>query len=235
MSSQPFRIYIGWDAREIIAYDVAKYSLERHSSVKIEVIPLILKDLTEQGLMTRPWDPVQSTEFTYTRFLVPHLAGYSGWAMFVDSDFLYTSDIKKLIDQIDDRYAIMCVQHDYQPKCTVKMDGKVQTSYPRKNWSSMILFNCGHPANKAVTPELVNKETGAYLHRFTWIQDDALIGNIDYTWNFLVGWYNKPEDGTIPAALHYTLGGPWFDEYKNCEFSDLWEAEKAAFESCVGK
>ncbi|KAI5440252.1 hypothetical protein KIW84_025542 [Lathyrus oleraceus] len=130
---------------------------------------------------------------------------------------------QELVDLIQDEYAIMCVQHDYAPKETTKMDGAVQTVYPRKNWSSMVLYNCGHPKNKILTPDTVNSQTGAYLHRFQWLEDDE-IGSIPFVWNFLEGHNRVVENDstTLPKAVHYTRGGPWFEAWKNCEFADLW-------------
>jgi lipopolysaccharide biosynthesis glycosyltransferase len=136
---------------------------------------------------------------------------------------ILTTDIKELFDQADDKYAIMCVQHDYTPKEGTKMDGQKQTIYPRKNWSSVMLFNCGHPANRKVTQSLVNDPeiNGAYLHRFSWLNDFE-IGELHHTWNYLVGVY---DDIKKPKLIHYTEGGPWFENYRNCEFADLWKAE----------
>ena len=223
-ASSPLRIFVGWDSRETIAYDVCEHSLQRHSSTDLEIIPLKQDELRARKLFTRDLDPLASTEFTYTRFLMPHLAGYEGWALFCDCDFLWTRDVAQLFAEADDSKAILCVQHDYQPTERTKMDGKVQTNYPRKNWSSMMLMNCGHPANAALTPEIVNTETGAFLHRFQWL-DDALIGSVHHTWNWLEGWYDKPSDSQPPAAVHYTRGGPWFKEWQDVDYGDLWTAE----------
>jgi lipopolysaccharide biosynthesis glycosyltransferase len=143
------------------------------------------------------------------------------WAVFADCDFVFVDDVKKLFDQADDRYAVMVVKHDYTPKEGIKMDGCKQLPYPRKNWSSMILWNCGHASNQQVTPDLVNSQTGQYLHRFQWL-DDAEIGNLDPEWNWLAGWYQEPQDGT-PKAIHYTEGGPWFKEYRQCEYHEVWK------------
>ncbi|KAG1359122.1 protein CDI [Cocos nucifera] len=222
----PFKVFVGYDSREDVAFEVCRHSLLKHASVPVEVIPLKQPALRAAGLYSRERDPTESTEFSFTRFLTPYLTGYRGWAMFVDCDFLYTADIKELIDLIDDRYAIMCVHHEYSPKDGVKMDGVVQTVYPRKNWSSMVLYNCGHPKNRVLTPELVSSETGAFLHRFVWLEDSD-IGSVPYVWNFLVG-HNKVDEEdpkTFPKAIHYTLGGPWFEAYKDCEFGDLWLKE----------
>lgn len=222
----PFRIYIGYDPKEDIAYEVCRYSLLKHSSIPLEIIPIKQSVLREQSIYTRPRGSLESTEFSFTRFLTPFLAGYKGWAVFVDCDFLYLGDIKELFDLVDDKYAVMCVQHDYTPKETTKMDGAVQTLYPRKNWSSMVLYNCGHVKNKVLSPEVVNKESGAFLHRFMWL-DDEEIGEVPFVWNFLVG-HNKVVEGdfgTYPKAIHYTLGGPWFESWKDCEFGELWLKE----------
>lgn len=217
-----FKIFIGWDSREDIAYQVARQSILKHTSIPVEIIPLKQKQLRKDGLYNRPIDTLSSTEFTFTRFLIPELMQYKGWALFIDCDFVFLNDIKDLIDQIDDQYAIMCAQHDYNPTEETKMDGKKQTQYPRKNWSSMMLINCEHPSNRCVTKEFVNDltKTGAYLHRFSWL-DDSEIGAISYEWNWLVGWYKQPKDG-IPKALHYTEGGPWFKEYQDCEYNHEW-------------
>jgi lipopolysaccharide biosynthesis glycosyltransferase len=217
---KPLKIYIGWDSREDIAYQVAKLSIEKYASVPVEVIPLKQPKLRKEGLYWREVDKLASTEFTFTRFLVPELNKFKDWALFIDCDFVFLDDVKKLFDQADNKYAIMCAQHDYTPKEGVKMDGQQQTSYPRKNWSSMMLINCDHPSNKLLNKELVNDPSigGAYLHRFSWL-DDNQIGNISHEWNWLVGWYKEPEDGK-PSALHYTEGGPWFSEYENCEYAN---------------
>ena len=220
----PFRIFIGWDSREPEAYDVAEYSLRRHASIPVEVHPIKADELRAQGLFTREKDPLASTEFTYTRFLTPALAGFKGWALFCDCDFLWLGDIAGLLEYTRTPKAVYCVQHDYKPKETVKMDGAVQTSYPRKNWSSLMLFNCDHPAVKKLTPDVVNRETGAYLHRMQWAADDE-IGALPVEWNWLEGWNDKPASGT-PKAVHFTRGGPWFENWQNVDYGDLWIAER---------
>ena len=220
-----FRIYIGWDSREPEAYDVAKFSLERRASIPVSVIPIKVDDLRARGLYRRDKDPLASTEFTYSRFLTPALAGFSGWALFCDSDFLWLGDIAGLIEYTRTPKAVFCVQHDYRPSDTVKMDGAVQTAYPRKNWSSLMLFNCEHPSVRGLTPDVVNRETGAYLHRMQWVADDD-IGALPVEWNWLEGWNKKPEHGT-PKAVHFTRGGPWFENWQNVDYGDLWRAERA--------
>lgn len=220
---KPLQVFIGWDSREDIAYQVCASSLKKHSSRPLEITALKQGELSEKRLYWREKDPLSSTEFTYTRFLVPTLMNFKGWAMFVDCDFIFTADVAELFSLADERYAVMCVQHDYRPTESVKMDGVVQTVYPRKNWSSLILWNCAHPSNRAVTAQVANQETGAFLHRFHWLKDEE-IGAIPETWNWLEGWSRKPEKGA-PKGIHYTRGGPWFPNWQNVDYADLWLAE----------
>jgi len=224
LKEKTLNIYIGWDSREPIAADVCRYSIIKNSSIKVNVIYLNQEELREQGLYWRSPDDLGSTEFTFTRFLVPYLNNYEGLAVFVDCDFLYVEDIAKLIQQIDTSKAVSVVQHDYTPPEGVKMDGQKQLPYPRKNWSSMIVWNCSHKANKKVNTNFVNTATGQELHRFTWLKNSD-IGNVSPEWNWLVGWYREYRDG-LPSAIHYTEGGPWFNEYKDCEYADIWNHYK---------
>lgn len=223
------KIFIGWDSREDIAYQVAKHSILANTTESVEIIPLKQKILKSQGLYWRAKDALASTEFTFTRFLIPELMNFEGWALFVDCDFVFVDDVKKIFDKKDDRYAVMCAKHDYTPKNSIKMDGMVQTAYPRKNWSSMMLINCGHVANKVCNKTYVNDNntTGQMLHRFTWLTDSQ-IGKISHEWNWLVGLYKEPSDG-IPRAIHYTEGGPWFAEYQNCEYAKEWYKYQATY------
>ena len=217
-----FNIYIGYDTREDIAYQVSKFSILQRSK-NVSVIPLKLDDLKEKGLYWRGEDKLGSTEFTFSRFLVPKLNDYKGWALFCDCDIIFLEDINNLFNLKDDKYAVMCVQHDYTPKEETKMDGKQQTLYPRKNWSSLVLWNCGHPSNQKITKKLINEPetTGKYLHRFSWLEDQE-IGSIPHHWNWLAGWYKEPIDGK-PKAIHYTEGGPWFENYRDCEYHQEWK------------
>lgn len=217
-------VYIGWDSREDIAYQVAKATLLEKASIDVEVHPIKLQELVDRGVYTREVDPLASTEFTYSRFFTPWLADYKGWALFCDCDFLFFGDVAELLRYKDDTKAVACVHHDYTPKEGVKMDGKVQTNYPRKNWSSFMLFNCEHPSTRQLTPELVNSQTGAYLHRLQWAKDSE-IGEIPEEWNWLEGWSTRPSQG-FPKGVHYTNGGPWFHNWQDVEYADVW-LEKA--------
>ncbi len=220
-------IYVGWDQREIDAYNVCCSSLMRRvrDEHKFKIVPLIKQELEQRGIYTRQCDPLASTEFTYTRFFIPLLQNYKGYAVFCDCDFLWLRSIEELFEEIqfDSKKAVYVCKHDYQPSQTIKMDNKTQTIYPRKNWSSLIIWNCEHPKNTTLTTECVNTNTGSFLHRFSWL-DDNEIGDINIQWNWLVGEYDIKIHGE-PKALHYTNGGPWFDEYKKCPFASLWNKE----------
>lgn len=226
------RIYIGYDQREKIAYDVLKKSIEYGTHNKVSIIPLCHKQLRRQGWFSRPWatnaydgnmtDLVDgkpfSTEFSHTRFLVPALMQYKGWALFMDCDMVFNSNIKELFALCDERYAVMCVQHNHKPLDGQKMDGVPQTSYHRKNWSSFMLFNCGHPANRKLTPEIVSTKSGSWLHSLSWLED-VHIGVIPKSYNWI---QNISPATIIPKVIHYTDGGPWFDSYKDVVHADVW-------------
>ena len=214
------KIFIGWDSRETDAYEVCVKSLLEDSSIPLEITPLKKDQLKSDGLYQRKEGAV-STDFAFTRFLVPHLSGYSGWSLFIDCDFLFTKDVSELYNMREEKYAVICVKHDYTPKNSIKMDGQKQVAYPRKNWSSCVLWNCNHQSNKVITPEAVNSESGAYLHRFQWLQDSE-IGELPLEWNWLEGEYDKPEEP--PGVIHFTNGGPWFKECQNVEYADLWSS-----------
>lgn len=221
--SDPIRVFVGWDARESIAYDVCRHSLLSRSSVGVDVRPIRLNDLRNDGLYWREGDPLASTEFTYSRFLTPHLAGFRGLAIYCDCDFLWLDDVATLAARIDPDMAVSCVQHDYTPRETTKMDGRVQSAYPRKNWSSLMVFSASHPACRTLTPALVNTAKPAFLHRMGWAADPE-IGSLDPRWNWLEGW-NKP-GASIPGAVHFTRGGPWFEQWRGVDYADLWLAER---------
>ena len=214
------KIYIGYDSKEDIAYRVCKNSLLRRSSIDVKVYSLKLQELVARKLYNRSIDPLASTEFTYSRFLVPVLSNFSGWAIFCDCDFIFLEDIAKILENLDENKAVYCVKHDYTPKEKHKMDGQQQTIYPRKNWSSFIIFNCSHPSNKKLTIDLVNSESGSFLHQFKWLKDSE-IGSLDERWNWLEGWTSN-HNNNKPFAVHYTRGGPWFEEWQDVEYASEW-------------
>ena len=215
------QVFVGYDTREDIAYQVCEYSIKRYNP-SIKIVPLVQQELRQKKIYWREIDKLASTEFTFTRFLVPHLMNYKGWALFIDCDIVFLEDVNNLFSLADDRYAVMCVKHEFKPKPGLKMDGQVQTVYPRKNWSSVVLWNCAHPSNEKISVDSVNNPNydGAFFHRFSWLKDEE-IGELPCDWNWLVGWY-KGGDGT-PRAIHYTEGGPWFKNYRSCEFNQQWK------------
>ncbi len=217
-------IYVGYDSKEDIAYRVCKHSILKRSGTNVKIRSLKLYELIANKLYNRAIDPLASTEFTYSRFLVPTLNNFKGWAVFCDCDFLFFEDVEKILNNIDESKALYCVQHDYTPKEKHKMDGQKQTIYPRKNWSSFILFNCSHPSNKRLDVDLVNSETGSFLHQFKWLNDSE-IGSLDERWNWLEGWTSK-HNNKKPFAVHYTRGGPWFEEWQDVEFANEWIEER---------
>lgn len=212
------KVFIGWDSREEIAYKVAKFSIEKYNK-SVEVIPVKQYELRNAGIYCRAKDLRSSTQFTITRFLVPYLCDYEGYAIFMDCDVVLQTDIEKILDEIEEENVVSCVQHDYTPKTEQKMDGKIQYDYPRKNWSSVMVFNCSHPLiRKNLNVAKVNIAKPAYLHRMNWAEEK--IGSLSHTWNYLAGYYNDIEK---PNLIHYTDGGPWFPKYENCELAEVWK------------
>jgi hypothetical protein len=225
-------IWIGYDKREAHAFFIARDSIRRFNSI-VPVYGVVLDLLRRTGMYTRPtqieelngnrkmWDTISeapmSTEFAISRFLVPHLA-QKGWALFVDVDVMFRRNPSHLFSLADSSKAVMCVQHQYEPKKTFKMDNQVQTKYHRKMWSSVMLFNCDHPANKRLTLDMINSVPGRDLHRFCWLEDDE-IGALPEEWNYLPGWSKKNSD---PSLVHFTEGLPDLPGYENQEFADEW-------------
>jgi len=210
------RIVIGFDQRESVAFHTFAQSIIEKASQPVSLIPLALNALA--GYTEHHTDG--SNTFIYSRFLTPFLCGFEGWAIFADGDMICRADIAELWALRDDTKAVMCVKHDYQTKALDKYLGNKNENYPRKNWSSVILWNCAHPKHRLLTPEFVMKQTGAFLHRFTWL-DDADVGALPKEWNWLTTEY---EDNYQASLLHYTLGTPCFADYKNAEMSDVWHA-----------
>jgi hypothetical protein len=224
------RVYIGHDAREQDAYDVCVHSMRRFSSIPLDIRPLsesepgydrpsIMKG--NQRYDERDGKPF-STEFSFARFMVPHLMDYKGWALFVDCDFLFRADVAELQRYIDPQHAVSVVHQLYTPHHQIKMDGQKQEVYSSKNWSSLILWNCGHPYNKGVTLEDVNHQSGGYLHGFSWLKPEN-IGSIPLEWNWLEGEYPPLPR---PKAIHYTNGGPWMPNWLGVQYASDWLAEK---------
>lgn len=212
------RIFIGYDQHETVAFHVLAHSIHRHASEPVTIAPLMLSQLS--GTFHRQRDPKQSTDFAFSRFLIPSLCDFQGWAVFVDCDFLCFDDIAKLWAMRDDRYAVMCVKHNYEVHGDTKFLGQVQTRYEKKNWSSLMLLNCAKCT--ALTPEYVNSATGLQLHQFKWLESEDLIGEVPKEWNYLVNTYPYKKDVHM---VHYTDGGPYFNDYADCDYAKEWVQE----------
>lgn len=219
----PIRLFIGYDPREAVAWHVLAHSVLARAGQPVSIAPLALRGLG--SLMTRERSPLQSTDFAFSRFLTPYLAGYEGWALFMDCDMLVRDDIATLWALRDDAYAVQVVKHDYTPGTETKLLGQKQSKYTKKNWSSVMLMNCAKCT--ALTPDYVNTASGLELHRFDWLGDDTLIGELPLRWNFLVGEYDKLPISEI-SNLHFTLGCPYFAAYKDCDYAELWRQEREA-------
>ena len=215
------RVFIGFDPRESVAFHVLSQSIHARASQPVTIAPIMLSQL--HGLMTRTRDPLQSTDFSFSRFLTPFLCDYQGWAVFMDCDMLVLDDIVKLWGLRDGNYAVQVVKHDHIPKEDTKFLGSAQTRYEKKNWSSVMLLNCAKC--KILTPDYVNTASGLDLHRFHWLDGDDLIGDIPHSWNHLVA-YDPSKPATEISNLHFTSGGPYFNEYHNTEYADEWGNEK---------
>jgi len=213
------RVFIGYDPREAVAFSVLGHSIHARASQPVSIAPLMLSQLG--GVYRRERNSLQSTDFSFSRFLTPWLCGYSGWAVFMDCDMLVLDDIAALWDLRDERYAVQVVKHRHVPKEEIKFLGATQTKYEKKNWSSVMLMNCARCS--ALTPEFVNTATGLQLHQFKWLESDALIGELPPRWNHLVG-YDPPRADA--GLVHFTIGGPYFDEYRDCEYAREWFAER---------
>ena len=209
------RVFVGFDAHEHVAYHVLCHSIHRRTTQPVSITPLKIGQLGD--LMWRERNPLQSTEFSFSRFLTPYLCGFEGWAIFMDCDMLALDDFANLWNLRDDNYAIQVVKNEHDPSTDTKFLGQVQTKYEKKNWSSVIMFN--NAKCTALTPDYVNTASGLELHQFKWLGNDDLIGALPARWNHLVD-EHTPIDN--PGVLHYTLGGPYFDDYKDCGYAQEW-------------
>jgi lipopolysaccharide biosynthesis glycosyltransferase len=224
---KPIPIFVGYDPREAVAYHTCANSIIRHASCPVAIIPLALnlfKDYTETHTDG-------SNQFIYSRFLVPHLMDYTGHAIFIDGDMIVRSDIAELWQWRHKRYDVQVVKHNYETCMTEKYLGAKNENYPRKNWSSVIIWNCESAANKRLTPEFVQQSTGAELHRFTWIRDEQ-IGDLPAEWNWLPDEYGPNLNADL---LHYTLGAPCFHDFATTPMADEWHRERMLADYCLQK
>lgn len=224
-----FRIFIGYDAVESVAWHTLAHSIYSQSSIPVAIVPLNLSSLSE--VYDRPRDAKQSNSFSYTRFLVPFLSEYSGISLYLDCDMLLRGDVKDIMSVLSSEpdKAVYVVKHDYIPRDSIKYLGNKQEAYPRKNWSSVMLFNCDHPSHRILNPQYVSTASPATLHRFGWLEDTD-VGSLDRKWNWLVGEYDNPPPDV--RNVHWTIGGPYFDEYRNSDFSADWFRMRDAMMDC---
>ncbi len=212
---EDINIFIGLDEPYKIAYDVCKNSiLKNNKKYNLNIKPINFNTVKDYD---RKKDKNESTQFSFARFWTPYESNFKGISIFLDSDFLFLESIDDLIDLYDPKKAVMCCKHDYTPSETTKMDGKVQTIYPRKNWSSLMLFNCSDSHCKELTPDVINSESPKYLHRMLWT-DDKKIGNIPLEYNWLEGDY---DNSVNPKAIHFTNGGPWHSSWDG-DYKQIW-------------
>lgn len=214
---QDFTVFIGYDSAQDDAAVACYRSIQEHDPT-VDIAFVKRHRLLDQGLYWRENHEYESTEFAFTRFLVPYLKGYYGYALFCDSDFIWRCSPRELLERVDPTDAVTVVKHNISPEQLKdeKMNGKKQVWYPKKNWSSMMLFNCNHPKTRSLTPEVVSESPAKYLHGFEWTWDST-VGELDKTYNYLVGYYNDRID---PKVLHYTDGTPLHAGYENCEFAE---------------
>lgn len=220
----PIPIFIGYDPREAVAYHVCVNSIIRHSSKPVAIVPVAL-NLFEDYKETHTDG---SNQFIYSRFLVPHLCNFEGHAIFIDGDMIVRDDIVKLWNLREYDKDVQVVKHNYKTRMPVKYLGAKNEDYPRKNWSSVILWNCASFPNRQLTPEFVQKNTGSYLHRFSWV-DENRIGALPPEWNWLPDEYGANPDAKL---LHYTLGTPCFHEFADTPQADEWHRERLFTEYC---
>jgi len=195
-------VFVGYDSKEIVAFHTLCHSIIKHSSMSVRFTPIYLQNV--KNIFWRSRSSLQSTEFSFSRFLVPYLR--------------------------DERCSVQVCKHNYVPKDTTKFLGNVQTKYEKKNWSSLMLFN--NSRCKRLTTEYVNTASGLELHQFKWLETESEIGELPLVWNWLVGEYSKNADAKM---VHFTLGGPYFSDYRNCDYADEWRSAFNEMTSVVEK
>ena len=213
--SNLLNIFVGFDQKEAIAYHTFVQSLIENSTIPLSITPLAENNLDHYT--EKHTDG--TNQFTYSRFLIPYLMNFKGCAIFADGDMVCLSDIKTLKSYFDPNKAVTVVKHDYKTKHKTKYFGQKNEDYPRKNWSSVIIWNCEHPKNKILTPSFISQKEGSFLHRFKWL-DDREIGELPKTWNWLAMEYEDNEEFNL---IHYTIGTPCFKEYSNKTLSKFWK------------
>jgi len=227
MSADTINLVVGFDQREAVAYHTFCQSVLETASLPVRFLPLAENTLVDY----KETHTDGSNRFIYSRFLTPYLMGFQGWAIFADGDMVCQTDIKALWDLRDPSKALQVVQHDYQTKAHTKYLGNKNENYPRKNWSSLILWNCAHPAHQVLTPAFIQGQKGSFLHRFSWLSDSD-IGHLPPDWNWLAIEY---PDNPSAALVHFTLGTPCFKDYADSPMSSIWHQARARSQDGMGE
>ena len=227
MVHKKIKIYIGFDQREAIVYHTFCQSLINNASLPLEITPLSLKSLSNY----RETHNDKSNDFVYSRFLVPYLNDFDGWAIYADGDMICQADIKELFELRDESKAVMVVKHDYKTKEKTKYFGNKNEDYPKKNWSSVVLWNCRHPKHIILTPDFISAQSGKFLHRFSWL-DERDIGGLPLNWNWLAIEYDKNPQAKL---IHYTLGVPCLKDYQDTDMADIWHQSFDKLKDGMGK
>jgi lipopolysaccharide biosynthesis glycosyltransferase len=209
------RIFVGYDSVESVAYHTLCQSIIENTTVPVSITPVKLSMLPAYKRLR---NPKQSNEFSFSRFMVPYLCNYDGWGLFMDCDMMFRTDVNELWQLRDPSKSVQVVKHDYTPKNQTKFLGAIQYPYPRKNWSSVMLFNCAHQDCRRLTPSLINTAEPLFLHRMHWTNDD-MVGELPREWNHLVGEYPYDENA---KNVHWTVGGPYFKEYNKADYHEEW-------------
>ena len=221
---KPIPVFVGYDPREAIAYHVCANSIIRNASAPVAIIPVALNLFTDY----KETHGDNSNHFVYTRFLVPYLMDFRGRAIFIDGDMVVRGDVIELYESLQTAHDVAVVKHDYKTRMPVKYMGAPNEDYPRKNWSSVIVWDCQSYPNRRLTPDFVQKQPGSFLHRFAWIDDDR-IQALPTEWNWLP---DELGENTEAKLLHYTLGTPCFREFADTTQAAEWHKERALTDYC---
>ncbi len=214
MENETLKIFIGFDKREATVFHTCVQSIVENTKAPVSIIPLHLDMFSDYKETHKDG----SNAFIYSRFLVPYLSNFKGKALFLDGDMIVNEDLQNLFNLFDEKFAVQVVKHDYKTKYPIKYLGAKNDDYPKKNWSSVILFNCAHKKNKILTPELIERSAGSYLHRFSWL-NEKLVGALPSSWNHLVLEFKEDKQASI---LHYTIGSPCFSDYRKGPEAKIW-------------
>ena len=228
---KPLQIFVGYDKAEPVAYHTCVESIISNASVPVSITPLYLPQLAQFSPPKHIDGYKPSNGFIFSRFLTPYLSGFQGRSLFMDGDMVVKGDVAELFDLPMDGLGVRVVKHDYKTRHPKKYLNSVNQDYPRKNWSSVILFNNNFFPNQKLTPEKVSNSTGEFLHRFQWLTDEQ-IGDLPMGWNVLA---DEPNQASYNEAklIHYTAGTPCFNEYKHCQYADDWHRHHSEMNSCL--